>query len=218
MENTPQTTNHTTELQNTIKQSFSFCRNCPLKKECMYTRDVYKTSENEVEQSFLKGLDKYNGQFSDGLYKEYNKIQAREQFEKRKGRLVDEQFAKHVGDQTCKYESQLTEQTATSLIAKYDISQYPEAVYIIEQIIKLRLHDLRLALLHKEHGIAKEMVARDGTPLGIKLTPGLHYSVEISAKVGQLIQQLNQMVDGQKINIEGHISIKDFINKIIDIK
>jgi hypothetical protein len=131
--------------------------------------------------------------------------------------MITKEFTKRIGMQTCLYEKQLSDTTIKSLLEKYDVHAYPEAVYIIEQIIKLRLQDLRLALVHKQFGMVRELTTLDGKHIGLKLTPGLHYSVEIASKIGTLVQQLHNMIEGQKINIEGQISIKEFMNKIIDI-
>jgi len=210
--------NSTTDLlTNTIEQSFSFCFNCPLKKTCLYTKETYEETEKHIDAVFKQQLEKYNNQFSDTFQKEYIKICASEKYDKRREEMITKEFTKRIGMQTCLYEKQLSDTTIKSLLEKYDVHAYPEAVYIIEQIIKLRLQDLRLALVHKQFGMVRELTTLDGKHIGLKLTPGLHYSVEIASKIGTLVQQLHNMIEGQKINIEGQISIKEFMNKIIDI-
>ena len=203
-------------LHNNIENSYSVCRNCPMQKTCPMTRDLYEKTQKRVESEFKDKLKSYNKGFSGGLQKQYNDIYATEQFEKKKHLIMKKAMTEELGEQQCVYEKDMATSTVQAITDKYDLTHYPELISLTEQLVKLRLQDLRLGLLHKEHGIAQ--VQETLNAKRITLTPGLQNSMEISTKISHIVKQMNEITEGVKVEVKGSISIADAMKQIIDMK
>jgi hypothetical protein len=97
---------------------------------------------------------------------------------------------------TCVFEKQIAEDTLADMLDKYPYESNKQVYYIIEQIIKLKLHDFRLAMAHKKYGVITDF--SNGRGMKLQLTPGLHYSLEIAEHIGKLIEQIDNIVNKMK--------------------
>jgi len=113
-------------------------------------------------------------------------------------------------DTKCFYESIIIEDCWNDLNRNYNFEKNPSVKFLAEQIIKLQLEDFRLGMGFKKFGLMREIRKRvNGIVERIPfLTPGLHYSLEISRVISEIMEKMDKIVYGEKhININADIKI-----------
>lgn len=169
------------------KAFYSRCANCPIMGEC----DVF---EEEFAEYTSKANDWYKDKVKDIEDKSLPMYQKQMQIDNLKEQRLDfaKRIAKSKSKTVCKFEEEYSKEIYNNLSKSYDLEKYPQCLPIISQIIKLQLKDFQVNLIHKRHGMLQYSRGQ------YKLMPGLHYSLEFSSKITELIKTMNDMIMGQK--------------------
>ena len=63
-----------------------------------------------------------------------------------------------------------------------------------------------------------QVVMTDSGPVEVEvITPTLNYTIKLSESLSKSLADMYKLVEGQKLKIEGEVSIKDVMRKIIDL-
>ena len=162
------------------------CGNCLINSKCTKFRAKYKKIKGVYDAIYTKEYEKILSKPINAEYKEEEKDQLKK-FLANKLKLALKETT-----EICKYENDIIDETFKLFENKIDFNVYPELITYTEQIIKLKVQDFRLNTIQKQYGIAYE------TENSIKLTPGLHYSMEVSKQVGDIIEKMNKILYGEK--------------------
>lgn len=174
------------------------CGRCPIKRFCDRFKETYQILKKkndkglniEAKKVYKKPISAENKAYEiDNLKEEYNK-----------------RFTKMLNDcnEECHYETQIIKETYNLFKEKIDLDMFPELSIYVEQIIKLKINDFRINNIHKRYGILQE------NDRGLKLVPGLHYSMETSKQIADIIEKMNKIMYGEKMqNVNVNLNLTE---------
>ena len=171
----------------------------------------------EVKNEFDKLMDQTNKQ-----EREYDRLRnldyIKDMYEKNKDKLIRKVIDKNTDTKYCLFEKRILDETLDSIDKKYDFEKHPQIFNIAEQIVKLKINDFRLSIANKNYGVLRISEERGKEVLTIN--PALAYSLDISKKIGELLEKLDNIVNGQKqtIEVSTTVTISDIMKRIIDVK
>lgn len=204
-------------IQSSMNNYITPCIKCSNKASCpcftMEYNEALLYYENKLQTEKDKASSNNENSSMNGMY-----MQQEHQYEiikRNKEQIITKYLQTHYSNKTCKYERDIITNTFNMLQQIYisplleidntpsnndmnnKFSQKKENLFtilsIFEQIIKLKLQDYRLMLLQKEYGVAQN-ISQDKAYNKIKLTPGMHYSLEISNQIGSLYEKLDKIL------------------------
>ena len=183
------------KIDGTINKYYMLCTHCKALSFCPKIKPLYDKIQKKVDIEHKKHFKIFNDNTSG--YDRLRRIETfNEESKELKKEIIIKKIKNHLENAECIYEKEIAKETLNSINIKYDFETNPQIYNIAEQIVKLRLQDFRLAMAHKNYGIMRE-----DNKHNLKLTPGLHYTVEISRQVGDLLEKAEKIVNGNKLNI-----------------
>ena len=194
--------------------NFLKCTACKRNNECPHFKPIYKRMWSRSKALALPKIKELNEKvYYDYIKKEWHK----DEVEKQIKRIMKEMMENN--REVCIYEQQMAQDMLKDFHKAYNLEGDPTLKYLIYNIISKFILDLRLRKAVNQTDIMKtQVVMTDSGPVEVEvITPTLNYTIKLSESLSKSLADMYKLVEGQKLKIEGEVSIKDVMRKIIDL-
>jgi len=198
-------------------QNYSYCKTCPIKMQCSVFKDIYIKIDDNITK-------KYKVQIRE-VYEGYANIMTKDTKKEHLIKLQNREIQTEIDklDNICIFEKRKATDIMTILDKQYDFNENPTILLLAQQLIKLCLNDFRLSMAHKKYGIINENTThgKHGAVTHLKLTPGLHYSLEISTKIADIVEKIENIMNKDDNEVDMTIKIikaEDIFGKVVNDK
>jgi len=182
------------------------CSNCSLSTKC----PIIKKDIDVITKKLDKYLKTEKKKIYDKPINEIDKFNHLEDLNHKIRSIRIDMISKI--DKLCKYEQDIYDDTFNQIDSEYKLSDNLFLLNLVEQLIKLKIYDFRLM---KEHNVMGLFITVGDK---VKIVPGLHYSMEISNRITDIMEKIEKIVNGEKVNIDGEVVYIDASEIFGDIK
>ena len=160
----------------------SKCSNCTLNASCIHFRKEF----NEASKKVASLLDKERLIIMrNGAWNEVDKAIELDKLKVRNKNSLSILLSQSY--KLCAFEKSAVRRIYDGLNAKYNLDSNYQLIPLVEQLVKLTLYDIRLMVMHNKFGIFTE------GEKGLRIVAGMHYSLEISDKIGEIMDKMDKI-------------------------
>ena len=175
------------ELINNKRQILLFsalmtkCHSCSINHNCQFFKEIFEKCRKEAEDE-LKIHSR--AIMNNGAWDELGKAIELEKLEGRIKGVLREKLKRY--GNICLFEENAVGSIYEGLNAKYNLEENYNLIPLVEQIVKLKIYDIRLMVEH-----SKGLFVRGEK--GVRMAPGVHYSLEISEKITEMLDKIDKI-------------------------